>query len=119
MDTGELSNKNTTTGLLNRLQKRRPQPKKPTSQNPDGEHSNGPSPKGLLKRLDGDVDDQQRNLESTLITRPPMPPVNASKLPKQNEGPSSTSTVDHDASSKGHASANEASRRQESEHERE
>ncbi|QPC84271.1 HEAT repeat domain-containing protein [Phototrophicus methaneseepsis] len=68
LETDMLNSKVTTTGLLNRLQKRRPQAKNAPRSAQDGEQE---QPRGLLERLNGGERSQQ-DIDATMITRPPV-----------------------------------------------
>lgn len=85
LQTRELDPKLTTTGLLRRLEKRRPQNLADgDGNNPDDEQH----PQGLLKRLENHQIPSQRDIDATLVTRPPMPPVKLDHdKPASNNGP--------------------------------
>lgn len=94
LQTRELDSKLTTTGLLRRLEKRRPQNQADNnSHNADEEQQ----PQGLLKRLENHQIPSQRDIDATLVTRPPMPPV---KLDPGTSSSSGSPTKDKPQSGK-------------------
>ncbi|MCA9887485.1 MAG: HEAT repeat domain-containing protein [Anaerolineae bacterium] len=84
LHTRDLDSKLTTTGLLRRLEKRRPQTR---NEKDDLEPEHTSQPKGLLKRLEDHQIPNQQDIDATLVTRPPMPPVQLDKLDLEQKPP--------------------------------